>query len=70
MRMLNDLGVAQANEVGSCTYIGVPLIGNNEPLLVKVSSGDFTAPFNYLGFYKGEMYCMSFNSSRCRLLPK
>lgn len=68
--MLNDLGVAQANEVGSCTYLGVPLIGNNEQLLVKVSSGDFTAPFNYLGSYKGEMYCMSFNSIRCRWPPK
>lgn len=53
LRILNELGVAQANEVGQL-YLGVLLTGNNEQRLVKVSSGDFTAPFNYLGPYRAE----------------
>lgn len=34
VRMLNELGVARANEVGRL-YLGVRLTGNNEQPLVK-----------------------------------
>lgn len=54
VRMLNELGVAQANEVGRL-YLGVRLTANNKQPLVKVSPSDFTAPFPHLSPYRGEV---------------
>lgn len=62
VRMLNELGVAQANEVGRL-YLGVRLTGNNEQSLVKAVAPLVTSLHHSAIWAPIEERCMSFYSN-------